>query len=231
MAKSFKLKKPIKYRKKKFGYKKYSESKASIARMPGLQWPDRIRVRLRYEERASFTMTSGALAQDIYRASGPRDPYQPSGGKNCMGWLQYAAMYQNYRCYGSTIRMTILNTGSNAATGTIIFCIVPTTSTSTIADIDNSLSIKYSKRLFYDSQGTSKNVGKSHMTIEKLFGVSHSTVQNEDDYQALISADPTNQIYWHVLAQPADQATTSTVIFYPRIDYDVEFFNRTTIVV
>ncbi len=58
-------------------------------------------------------------------------------------------------------------------------------------------------------------------------GYNEVAIRTDDTLQALTSANPVHQWYWHVIVRVADDTSTGDGRFYCKIEYDVEFFDRT----
>ncbi len=81
------------------------------------------------------------------------------------------------------------------------------------------------KPLLMGSVGVGQNTVTSYMSTAKIEGVVRPAVQIEDGYSALISANPSNPWYWHVLNyQPGQNA--SSVFQRVRITYYCVFEGR-----
>jgi hypothetical protein len=70
------------------------------------------------------------------------------------------------------------------------------------------------------------NEWKMSKTTAQVLGYKASAIDDDDTLQALTSANPNHQWYWHIMTSMSDQTSTGDVRHYVVIDYDVEFFDR-----
>lgn len=74
-----------------------------------------------------------------------------------------------------------------------------------------------------------QNTLKSYVSVANLFGVPRSSIMAEDNYKALVNADPTTVHEWYILVQTNDSATTAasidltaTIKFYVQFEATTE---------
>jgi hypothetical protein len=65
----------------------------------------------------------------------------------------------------------------------------------------------------------------SYSTAQVL-GYDESAIKDDDTLQARTSANPNHQWYWHVVIRAVDDSSTIAGMFYCKVEYDIEFFDR-----
>lgn len=213
------------YRRKR-KYIKRRRSKA-ITYLGG-QFPNIAKVTMKHVQRSSYDITSGAFQADVWSLNSAYDPYYGTGGKGCAGWTQWATMYNRYRCSGSSIKVSLINVGSNPSVGSIAVALYPSCEASAMTNLDDCMAQKYSKYAFIQSLGSSQRTLRSSISVDKLGGLRKGTSMIDDQYTATVATDPAIQFYWILGFEPVDRSSNTTIQFYVEITYNVEFFDINT---
>lgn len=207
---------------KKTGSRKKRVVRQNRMRMlvvPGTFMPDRLRTKLWYDFLQYPLMaaaSSGALnigGNDAY------DPDRSGSGHQPMGFDQLTSIYDRYVVTGSRVRITLLSTDKGITLG-----LIPSTDTGTPSSLNNLLENPYSKHLAIPSSYPC--VLNHSFSSAKIWGVSESTIIQDDTYHARYNASPTRPWYWLVKAGTFDGSTTATVYVNIRVSYIVEFYER-----
>lgn len=219
--------------KTKYGQKKrkYTKKKMVIPRTPGrLQYPgvcpDVMQVQLRYSRNGSL---SGASPQSrVFRGNSCFDPDFTGVGSQPLGFDQWSAFYRRYRVLGSRIIVTSATISSEPTR----IAVAPLNTSGTITQpttLQESNYIKQSKATGLDT-GTSSTMVSNYISTAAIRGAPSDIVQYETDLSALISTNPSQQWYWHVMnynvngsVSPIDTNINVDIIYY------VEFFDRETL--
>lgn len=187
--------------------------------------PDSYSCKLKYTE--ILNLSPGLYYyQYQFSGNGIFDPNVTSTGTQPTGRDQLAALYQKYVVTGSRMKLLFTNTVSSAS---VIVSSIPTTSAIAIAanDINMNLRNPYSKNKVAGTSGGSNRITVSnYMTTKKIFGEKSIA---EDDYEADVGAQPTNQWYWTWNAATGDLGTSITGNMIVEITYYVKFFKRITL--
>lgn len=194
--------------------------------------PDHLFVKLVFSETLSYTSSSGAVTENIFRGNSLFDPDLTGTGTQPYFFDQWSTMYQNYRVHGSSLRadfsITPFASGAPAACN-ISGYIVPNNRATAFGASDQLIImqqpyVKYRAMTPY----TRPLMHKKYISTDKVYGLVKGTTSKEDNLQALTSANPTDQWYWHVGLWTTDQATSSNAVTVNvRIIYYCEFFRRT----
>jgi hypothetical protein len=115
----------------------------------------------------------------------------------------------------------------------MLYCLAPrhtTTGVTTLSNWESAAANLYAKHLQFSSacctsRGTCTYL-ESTMSVRDILGYKTSAIEDDDTLQALTSANPNHQFYWHLMLQMTDQSSAGDAYITVRIEYDVEFFDR-----
>jgi hypothetical protein len=177
---------------------------------------------------------NGAVGTDyVFSGNGIFDPNITGTGGQPVNFDDWAAIYGRYRVYGSKISVDFTNTGTTTSTGQMLFCLAPRHTTTAVTTLNAWLSAAsnlYAKHTqFTSSSTTSRGTNpfiSSRISVQDILGYKTSAIDDDDTLQALTSANPNHQFYWHLMTQMTDQTSSQTTYMTVRIEYDVEFFDR-----
>lgn len=193
--------------------------------------PDFYFTKLRYQDWVNVA-SGGAGANDIvYRGNSPRDPLSDSGGIGCPGYDELAAIYQQYRVFGSKIRVSFKGISDATATGDGVLMIIPDRSSTdyTISTMRERQQSPYAQCKMFHRFADKSIVMKSFRRTKDIMGEKDL---DDDDYASAVTTDPVKQWYWHVIAGRGDQSAISAYPGYQyliQITYYVRFERRTAI--
>lgn len=190
---------------------------------------DRQRVNLKYTTIIAPTniTTTGALSY-VFRGNSVFDPDFSGTGGQPVNFDDYAALYNQYRVWQSSIKVHMMTTLSG--TEPIMWVLGPRhTSTA----VTSATQMDYAAQPYAHSTlqniyrtGASDTVWSGSMSTRKIQGLSAAEFEGRDDLTSLVSTNPTEVWFWHVTATNVDPSVTSTVCFMAELVYDVEFFDR-----
>jgi len=207
--------------------------KPTIRVIRGLQQivPDILRTQLRYAEMWSVPEVNNVFNRAyVYRGNSIYDPYVGIYAGQPNGVAELERFYSEYRCYGSKIKVTMINQFSGEVNN---LCIFPTTDDT----ISNTLSANdyqefpYAKsRLGGTANGVDRTVVKNYMTTSKMWGVRKIYA---DEYVGTLSTvtsitgNPANTWFWIILLTNVGQSATKVrPVIKVEITYYVDVFNR-----
>lgn len=153
-------------------------------------------------EKLSWTQASGALGDNIYRGNSLFDPDLTGTGGQPNGFDQWAAFYASYTVLGSKCEVTTIVNGGTGGPNTNRFGITPTNFSSAFG-VSSQEQVEeqpytVSKEAIMGAVGIGQAKAQQYMSTAKIMGVVRPYVQISDSASALVSANPTNQWYWHV---------------------------------
>lgn len=211
--------------KKSTGKKKNSSMRiAYTPNLTRLGIPDAVRTELTYSDVIAINPAS-AIGQYTFRGNSIFDPDYTSTGHQPMYRDQLAALYSRYRVYKSTIQVSAVN--EQIATALQV-TVIPASDITTFTSALYPLEFPYAKgaRLL-GVGGIMTTVIRHSMSTQLLLGLRPREVLDQD-YSALVGANPSSEWYWQIVAQDlsAENVQTSLQVI---IRYDVEFYDRVTI--
>lgn len=212
-------------------FRKFHKSRRASVRtfpVPGIIVPDRLRMKLWFDYTASVAQPA-QFVQWKFSGNNLYDPLANTSNKSATGLAQWSAFFNNYRTFGSKIRVTFNNTSSAQ---TVVIGVNPTaTSGGFPTSIQDMIDRPYSKYKYLGtSGGQQKGTITSYMSSAKIFGNKNvavgirpgydfPTTQNPDATKALSWA-------WAVSIGTLDGTTNVSAQLVGRITFYVEFFNR-----
>lgn len=178
-----------------------------IDRVP---FPSKKMVKLPYNDVVTLTTVvgTGYPGAHTFNMSSIFDPNTTGTGHQPLYTDQLAAIYKRYRILGVAYKVTFFNhdTASNYLVG-----VMATTDTGFYPSALPAVQLGEKRGAIiknYSSE-TGKLVLKGYVPIAKLFGVSKSTILQENDYSAPFTSNPTKYAYLIVYAADASAASGS----------------------
>jgi len=186
-------------------------------------------VRLKYTMITVLTSitTTGAFSY-VFRGNSVFDPDFTGTGSQPANYDDFSAVYNQYRVWGSSIKVHVLTTTSG--TEPVLWILGPRHNSTAVTyatamDFAAQPYVKSSLQSIYRT-GAKDAVFSASMTTAKFQGLSSTEFQGRDDLTALVSTNPAEQWYWQINATNVDVTVTSEVAIMVELTYDVEFFDR-----
>lgn len=224
------IKKRRLYRSKRSKIRRYlKKPTTAIARGPS-GFPDRLFVKLNYVDTFTYAIAAGVAVETTFRGNSLYDPDKTNAGHQPLGHDQWSNFYGSYRVYGSKIQSQVfyMTSGSTAANYTTFMAVYPTLN-DTISTYPYPLE-EYPyctvKNTNIYQQGNPQNKIKKYMSTAKIFGVKPISVKTEDDFTAIVTANPVNDFYWNVVCGTLDASSDATLKVWVKITYYAEYFAR-----
>lgn len=211
--------------------KRKTKKKMRIPRTIG--FPEVYHTRLRYTDILSLTQgTVGVPNLYKFSANGCYDPDITGTGHQPKFFDQFAALYSRYRVIGSKISVKFATKQTdNTSTPPIMVGIVPidaadgTSSFSGITAVTETRQCRYKEiSASMTAKATTVTHTFSNKQLERKF---FDREDNNRMASTLISANPTNQIYYYIFSCSLDTLATHPELYaYVTIDYIVSFHDR-----
>lgn len=185
-------------------------------------FPDTMRTHLRYEDTITL---SGAAQQYTFRGNSLFDPDFTSTGHQPMYFDQFISIYEKYRVYGSSIKITVNN--NVAAGGSPCEAVLaPVSSIPTFTSSSMAKEVARAKFTGLVPAGGFR-IGRSSnaITTVTMLGLRGPQIYDAD-YAAVFSANPVQLWYWALYFYPASTGGTLNVSFTVEIIFDCEFYDR-----
>lgn len=211
-----------KYNKRKFKpKKKYVKPTSIVVKTPSIV-PDRLFVKLKYQERISLSNTTGALSSYLFSGNSIYDPNHTGTGAQPAGFDQWAAFYNRYTVRGSKMSVQFANVQTTNAAAAVENVLVAVNDTTGYTDLDAASANPYMRRTLY-TPTNGFPVLKSFMSTKKIVG---QRMVDDDTYGSAVTTSPVDQWYWQILSLPVDRLSSLTQYAYVTIVYYVEFHDR-----
>jgi len=186
--------------------------------------PDRVRTTLTYADIIAISPGSH-VGQYTFRGNSVYDPDYTSTGHQPYYRDQLAALYSRYRVYSSSIKVSIVN--EQVATALQV-TVIPASDITAFTSSTYPLEYPYAKgaRLLGVGAIFTSTV-KHEMSTQEILGLRAREVLDQD-YAALVGAQPSSEWYWQIVAQDLSAQNVATSLQVV-LKYDVEFYDRVSI--
>lgn len=194
---------------------------ATINRVRGTGFPDRITTKLKYCDTISLAAGTGP-AQYVIRGNSCFDPNSTGGGHQPLFFDQWIAVYEKYRVIGSSIVVHAMNRAAETA----LLIVLPTSSVPVFSTYTAMLEQKKASvlKLLPPQQYIPSSTKRYSSTIAAT-GATRTELY-DDTYAAVFSANPVNLWYWILYGQALDLVSALDIVFAIEVTYYVEFFDR-----
>ena len=182
-------------------------------------------VKLRFRQSGLYQLTSGVGNAFVFRGNGAFDPYAGAGGVTPAEWSTYQALYNDYRCYGSQIRVKCINNHSLVQKEVTVVPAMDAAFTSFAAAQAHPTASPLKICAVLSAGGNIKNF-KRYADTAAVMGCSKEIVRTENDYGANTSSTPVKQWYWHIWQRSLDHVTSGDLYIKVEIIYYVYFCGR-----
>jgi hypothetical protein len=186
--------------------------------------PDRLRTKLRLN--ASINIADADTFTDtIVKLNDPLDPLSGVGAAEFPQWDQLKVLWGRYKIHGSKLRVRggVSAAAAVGSYGLLRVCVVPLASSTTYSDFATPSGGRHSK------------VGEAQQPYEKLDVTNAVSVAkvagsstNMDRFQALVTNEPAEIIYWHICTVYDVTTTSQNLVLNIDLEVDIEMFERLT---
>lgn len=191
-------------------------------------FPDRMRCTLTYSSLyISVIANSAAVGRYQFSMNSLFDPDFTGTGGQPEYFDQLSALYNRYRVYGSAIKVVLLpfNTSGAQVNVPTNVVLLPTAQTLASLNVDDVAGLPRAQNRICTGNMDQSNITMvaSH-SVSEILGV--KDVEGADRLQALISASPSEQCLWAIIARTADGTSATSLGISVRLTFDCEFFDR-----
>lgn len=215
-----------KYRKGRKRAHRRNYAKASMLALRGPTGiPDSMFVKLAYAE--VFRPTVVAAQQDYtFKGNDVFDPNSTGVGHQPLYFDQYAAIYQKYRVFGSSIRVDLINVSGDSA---VLATVVPhTLVTALTMEWAQEWQRSRTPRIVPIAQRYPIRV-KDYTTTRKVIGANKAMMSADDVLTASVTTSPSNPWFWHIIVSSIDGLTFLDLYINVKIVYYVQFYDPQTV--
>jgi len=201
---------------------KQSKRGQRIVNLGPLGMPDAERTQLTYADVIRIAPSS-AIGQYTFRGNSTFDPDYTSTGHQPYYRDQLAAIYSRYRVYGSRITVSAVNEQASSA---LQITVIPYSTVFPFVTGTYPLEYPHAKAMPLLGVGAILPHTVTHkISTTKILGLRPREILDQD-YSALVGANPASEWYWLVVAQDLTGAQNVETSFQVIITYDVEFYDR-----
>lgn len=191
--------------------------------------PDRYMCKLRYisNEPTRLTGTLGGVKNIRFSGNSLFDPDVTGVGHQPYGFDQLASLYNSYRVFGSSIRVTFSVTSTSSSQGTLVTYVLPNPDNNVPVSI---LPAQEASRSRWRMTGTAfANSGmqriKHYQSTRSIYGLSAMKAADAD-YSADVTANPAKMWYWNVGCGPLDESSDHFCEAVVQVTYYCVFYRR-----
>jgi len=193
-------------------------------------FPDRMRCTLTYSSLyISIIANSAAAGRQQFSMNSLFDPDFTGTGAQPEYFDQLGALYNRYRVYGAAIKVVLLpfTTAGAQSNVPVNVVLVPSAQSLASLNVDDAAGLPRAQNRICTGNMDQSNVTMlaSH-SVSEILGV--KDVEGADRLQALISASPSEQCLFSLIARTADGVTAAHLGASFRLTFDCEFFDRQT---
>lgn len=215
------------YRRRRTYRRRAGKPSLTVVRSPQIA-PDRYRCKLKYMSSHDFSTITGGTTWYQFRGNSCFDPYYTGVGSQPVGFDQLSTLYNDYRVYASSCRVEFCAT---ATSNVPVVCLINASDSATgIASLGLLAATlnPYSRHTYTGASTGNRAVValKNYMTTKRIFGEKNA---QDEDYKAVVTANPTNSWFWNIGTASSDGATSAALIGVVYITYYVEFSNLTAL--
>jgi hypothetical protein len=186
--------------------------------------PDTVYTTLPYVYTAQLNTGSQPYQDQIFRGNSIYDPDYSGAGGQPLGRDEWSNFYQNYRVHSSRISVSFASVSGGATQQDV--AVVPNTDTSTYNTISRVFETPYETHGALTGVSAKGEITlRNRMTTARIFGVTDTAVEVDDQFRAAAGANPTNSWYWHVFTSDRG-GSEANVYITVKINYFVEFYKR-----
>jgi len=202
------------------------KNRASVAVSRSSPIPDRFLTKLRYSTLHALTTAGVAIpASYQFRLNSIFDPDLTGTGHQPLGHDEMATLYQKYTVRGVAWHITFTN---QSTTDYADVCVMLRPNTTAVSLMSTALETEHVRRGVVGPESGSRNIMtmKGYASIAKIRGVKASKVEIENEYSALIGANPNIVPTLQVYVENQNVNASITVNFRLEMVYYVTFFDR-----
>lgn len=208
---------PVAIKKRRAAYKqKFTLSRNTL--------PDCTKIILKYCDRFQVAPISGAVWVQTFRGNSLYDPDYTTTGHQPAGFDEISALYKWYTVHASSIKVDLVPGATGVGVASAEVAVIPTVNATDWTAVEPEVirENQYGKMMIV-SNGNGMPSMNHYMTTSKMLGRSDI---NQQTTGALVSANPEEGWFWHVVIQAVDEATTLDMYLYCTVVYYAEFSQR-----
>ncbi len=177
--------------------------------------PDRFHVTHTYGANFQLAPAAGNWARQTMRGNSVYDPDFTGVGTTAFAFTQVSALYYRYRVLASKLTVDFMNTGNVPLVVSIQATIANSPPVSA-----NLIGARHMNERVIAPGGMASWKQVASARTAKIFGVPEAQVLSEDDFTGLVSSNPNNVWYWHLVATNNFGAVAGSCVVNVRLEYE-----------
>lgn len=186
-------------------------------------FPQRMFVTLPYvTTQRTFLGTGDTQTDNVFNINSAYDPDNTGGGHQPRGFDQWAAVYGRYRVHGVKAYLLIRQRAAHGMIGRVIL----SNSANTMKTTFNLG--EYNNATYLGITSTDAPPLKKRMSLTPwgVIGLTKAQYMSDEDVTAVVSSDPAEMAFMHIVTTQVDGTTASDIEFELTLYYRVEFYDR-----
>lgn len=184
--------------------------------------PDQMFCKLRYRATINLSDANGIFAVHNFRANSIFDPDQSGIGGQPLGRDQWNDFYQRYQVMASGITVKFIQDQNHGANSNL--CVAASDGVGVILNTLEAQEQPYAKGRVLALTSTKPVTIKNYLTTKRKFG--YKDITQEDNLQATMGNNPSEQWYWVVNAGNMTTPTQLSIDANVEVVYYVRMFDR-----
>lgn len=186
--------------------------------------PDRMFTKMRYSEILGWNLVTASATYNYMFQTSVYDPDLTATGHQPLWYDQYANLYQSYRVWGISYKMTFQLENSH----TLTLAFITHQSTNTAESNFNTIMERERKKVIAINYDIATRPVRGYISVPKVYGMTNKEFVADDGFQSLIATNPAKMAYLvnYMTCKGSSNVTASQVV---ELVYHVEFFNRVQI--
>jgi len=182
---------------------------------------------LYYESQIAITGVAGALQKYVFSANGAYDPNFTGTGHQMVGFDQMMLFFEQAVVVRSKIQVTFFAAQATTTYDRVAISLSPDTTTTASVDsvIENGLTVTtvLGGALGADGAQSIKTLSLE-CDIPRYFGRSRSSLVSSPEFYCTASANPTEQVYYHIQTWNPIGATNTQVNIDVMLSFDIYYY-------
>ncbi len=188
-------------------------------------YPERVRVRLGYF--TTGALTSSTAGDQVFNANSLFDPDWTSAGHQPIGYDNWQGMYNRYLVHKCHYDVVFTQVSSTSVTVCGVVALNGVQAALSAITASNAIEFTDTKWGILSLSPTCQRFRfRGSLDIASIVGATKERYLDDDRYQALVSASPSEIVGLHLFGFDFTVATNINLAYAVKLEYDAEFYDR-----